>query len=96
MPPILGNCGVSALQSPSTGPQKAVFEVSSRPSNHQELWMTSRAAYAAVADGHLDDFSRAVAGYAVNLGAPSALQTALALRQAIWRNADPAWTVCSS
>lgn len=42
----------------------------------------------------LDDFSRAVAGYAVNLGAPSALQTALALRQAIWRKADPAWTVC--
>ena len=42
----------------------------------------------------LDDFSRAVAGYAVNLGAPSALQTALALRQAIWRKTDPAWTVC--
>jgi putative transposase len=42
----------------------------------------------------LDDFSRAVAGYAVNLGAPSALQTALALRQAIWRKADAAWTVC--
>ena len=42
----------------------------------------------------LDDFSRAVAGYAVNLGAPSALQTALALRQAIWRKAEPAWTVC--
>ena len=32
-----------------------------------------------------DDHSRAIAGYAVNLGAPSALQTALALRQAIWR-----------
>jgi transposase InsO family protein len=42
----------------------------------------------------LDDFSRAVAGYAVNLAAPSALQTALALRQAIWRKPDPAWTVC--
>ena len=42
----------------------------------------------------LYDFSRAVAGYAVNLGAPSALQTALALRQAIWRKPDPAWTVC--
>jgi putative transposase len=41
-----------------------------------------------------DDHSRAVAGYAVNLGAPSALQTALALRQAIWRKADPAWHVC--
>lgn len=41
-----------------------------------------------------DDHSRAVAGYAVNLGAPSALNTALALRQAIWRKPDPAWHVC--
>ncbi len=40
------------------------------------------------------DHSRANAGYAGNLGAPSALQTALALRQAIWRKADPAWHVC--
>jgi len=42
----------------------------------------------------VDDFSRAIAGYAVNFSAPSALQTALALRQAIWRKSDPAWTVC--
>ncbi len=42
----------------------------------------------------LDDHSRAIAGYAVFLGAPSALQTSLALRQAIWRKADPAWSVC--
>jgi putative transposase len=41
-----------------------------------------------------DDFSRAVAGYAVNLAAPSALNTALALRQAIWRKSDPGWHVC--
>jgi putative transposase len=41
-----------------------------------------------------DDYSRAVPGYAVNLGAPSALQTALALRQAIWRKTDPGWHVC--
>jgi len=33
----------------------------------------------------LDDKSRAVAGYTVFLGDPTALQTALALRQAIWR-----------
>ncbi len=38
----------------------------------------------------LDDKSRAVAGYTVFLGDPTALQTALALRQAIWRKADPA------
>jgi putative transposase len=42
----------------------------------------------------LDDFSRAVAGYAVYLDAPSALQTALALRHAIWRKDEPAWPVC--
>jgi len=40
-----------------------------------------------------DDYSRAIAGYAVNLGAPSALQTALALRQAIWRKTEPGWHV---
>jgi len=42
----------------------------------------------------LDDKSRAAAGYTVFLGDPTALQTALALRQAIWRKADPAWPVC--
>jgi putative transposase len=42
----------------------------------------------------IDDHSRAVAGYLVFLGAPSALQTSLALRQAIWRKPDPAWPVC--
>ncbi len=42
----------------------------------------------------MDDHSRAVAGYMVMLGAPSALNTSLALRQAIWRKADPAWPVC--
>ena len=36
----------------------------------------------------------AIAGYAVNLDAPSALQTALALRQAIWRKSEPGWHVC--
>ena len=41
-----------------------------------------------------DDHSRAIAGYAVNLDAPSALQTALALRQAIWRKSEPGWQVC--
>lgn len=42
----------------------------------------------------IDDHSRAIAGYTVFLGAPSALQTSLALRQAIWRKPDPAWAVC--
>ena len=37
----------------------------------------------------VDDHSRAVAGTMVFLGAPSTLQTSLALRQAIWCKADP-------
>jgi putative transposase len=42
----------------------------------------------------LDDYSRAAAGYMVFLGAPSALHTSLALRQAIWRKLEPLWPVC--
>src|SRR5512142_2532843 len=42
----------------------------------------------------LDDYSRAVAGYALSFDAPSAIQTALALRQAIWRKARPGWQIC--
>ncbi len=42
----------------------------------------------------LDDHSRAVAGYTVFLGDPTAIGTALALRQAIWRKTDPRWPVC--
>lgn len=41
----------------------------------------------------IDDHSRAVAGYMVFLDAPSALNTSLALRQAIWRKARPDWHV---
>ncbi|OMH22971.1 transposase, partial [Tersicoccus phoenicis] len=42
----------------------------------------------------LDDYSRAVCGYMVFLGAPSAANTALALRQAIWHKSEPDWPVC--
>ncbi|HIY65080.1 Mu transposase C-terminal domain-containing protein [Microbacterium sp. C7(2022)] len=42
----------------------------------------------------LDDHSRAICGYMVFTGAPSAMNTALALRQAIWRKTDPAWAMC--
>lgn len=41
----------------------------------------------------LDDHSRAIAGYFISLDAPSALNTALALRQAIWRKLNPEWIV---
>jgi putative transposase len=42
----------------------------------------------------LDDYSRAIAGYFLSFQNPSALQTALAFRQAIWRKEDPRWHVC--
>jgi putative transposase len=42
----------------------------------------------------MDDHSRAVMGYMLTADAPSAANTALALHQAIWRKADPAWPVC--
>ena len=41
----------------------------------------------------LDDHSRAIAGYFISLDAPSALNTALALRQAIWRKPNPEWII---
>ncbi len=42
----------------------------------------------------MDDYSRGICGYTVFTGAPSAINTALALRQAIWRKTDPAWAMC--
>jgi putative transposase len=42
----------------------------------------------------LDDYSRALAGYFLTFDAPSALNTALALRQAIWRKDDSRWHIC--
>ena len=42
----------------------------------------------------IDDYSRAICGYTVFTGAPSAINTALALRQAIWRKTNPAWAMC--
>ena len=41
-----------------------------------------------------DDHSRAVCGYMTFLGAPSAMNTALALRQAIWPKPVAGWPVC--
>lgn len=42
----------------------------------------------------LDDYSRAVVGYTLYIGAPSAEQTALALHQAINTKTNPDWPVC--
>jgi len=42
----------------------------------------------------VDDYSRAIAGYFLSFDGPSAVHTALALRQAIWRKETPDWPVC--
>lgn len=42
----------------------------------------------------IDDFSRCIMGFCLYTGAPSAMQTALALRKAIWYKQDKNWPVC--
>jgi putative transposase len=41
-----------------------------------------------------DDYSRAIASVRLTFQEPTALTTALALRQAIWRKEDPHWHLC--
>jgi len=41
----------------------------------------------------IDDHSRAIAGFLFTFDSPSAAQTALALRQAIWRKAEAHWII---
>lgn len=41
-----------------------------------------------------DDMSRSITGYTLTFDAPNILQTALALRQAIWRKDEPRWEMC--
>jgi putative transposase len=42
----------------------------------------------------IDDYSRAIAGYYLDFVPPCSLRTCLALRQGIWRKAEPGWPVC--
>ncbi len=42
----------------------------------------------------IDDYSRAIAGYYLDFNPPCSLRTCLALRQGIWRKAEPGWPVC--
>jgi putative transposase len=39
----------------------------------------------------MDDYSRAIAGFRLSVDAPSSIQTALTLRQAMWRKSQPQW-----
>jgi putative transposase len=41
----------------------------------------------------MDDYSRAIAGFRLSVHAPSTIQTALTLRQAIWRKPLPQWKI---
>jgi putative transposase len=41
----------------------------------------------------MDDYSRAIAGFRISFEAPSSIQTALTLRQAIWRKSLPQWKI---
>jgi len=42
----------------------------------------------------IDDYSRAIAGFYLYFEAPSALQRALTLREAIWYKTDSQWLIC--
>lgn len=75
-------------------------------STSNEIWQsdhTEMDIYIVDADGRdrkpwlttiIDDYSRAVAGIFLSLEAPSAMNTALALRQAIWKKKESSWQIC--
>ncbi len=42
----------------------------------------------------MDDYSRAIAGMFLSFNSPSSINTALALRQAIWRKQNNMWKIC--
>lgn len=52
--------------------------------NARKPWLTSI----------IDDFSRAICGYYLSFENPCSINTALALRQAIWKKKNPKWQVC--
>lgn len=64
--------------------QLDILTIGAQPAKPDRPWLTVI----------LDDYSRAICGYTVFLGSPSAMNTALALRQAIWRKPDPTWVMC--
>src|ERR1017187_2451211 len=64
--------------------RRSIFYWSARTARPQNPWLTVV----------IDDYSRVVAGYYLSFEDPFALNTSLALRQAIWRKEDPRWIVC--
>jgi len=52
--------------------------------NSRKPWLTSI----------IDDYSRAICGYYLSFENPCSINTALAMRQAIWKKKNPKWQVC--
>lgn len=77
---------------------EALFRNEMWQSDHKFLdifvWDSSRKPVKPVLTGIIDDYSRAIMGYYLDLDPPSAQRTAIALRQAIWKKDNPRWLVC--
>jgi putative transposase len=58
------------------------------------VWDSSGKAVKPVLTAIIDDYSRAIMGYYLDIDPPSAQRTAIALRQAIWRKENPKWLAC--
>ncbi len=58
------------------------------------VWDNSGNAVKPVLTAIIDDYSRAIMGYYLDLDPPSAQRTAITLRQAIWHKENPEWLVC--
>lgn len=58
------------------------------------VWDSSHNAVKPVLTAIIDDYSRAIMGYYLDLDPPSSQRTAISLRQAIWKKNDPKWLVC--
>lgn len=54
--------------------------------NSRKPWLTSI----------IDDYSRAISGYYLSFENPCSINTALALRQAIWKKKNPNWQICGT
>jgi putative transposase len=58
------------------------------------VWDSSHKAVKPVLTVVIDDYSRAIMGYYLDLDPPSAQRTAISLRQAIWHKDNPQWLAC--
>lgn len=58
------------------------------------VWDSNHKAVKPVLTAVIDDYSRAIMGYYLDLDPPSSQRTAISLRQAIWHKDNPKWHVC--